>query len=251
MFSRTLNCGNCGQLVDFNFSNVHDFRLLTPEELNEIRMPTPQRGAHNPGSVSRIVHGTDKANGASLSQCPRCNYPTLIIFETTVNALNSLVILDRRSDKFGLTIPIFKVLKQFPPEIEPDSDPLWPENVRRNFSDAQKMLAQGISPSIVLTTCGTVLELALKELDPDERGSTLSKRIDKLHDKNIITSPVKDWAHDIRLDRNSAVHEGEGSGKDAAEYIEFLKLFFNMAFSLPNRISEKRNPSNLNPDQPC
>lgn len=240
MFTKTLNCGNCGHLVDFPFQNITDFRRLTPEELQKIRIPNQQGHSLNDKLSFRHVHATDKVTAASWSQCPRCNYPTMIIFETTSDALNSLQIVDRRNDSVGLRIPILDVLKQYPPEQKPSADPLWPDSIRRNFSDAQKMHTQGISPSIVLTTCGTVLELALKELDPSQDRKNLYQRIECLHKSGVITSPIKDWAHDLRLDRNNAVHDGEGEAKDATEYIEFLKIFFNMAFSLPARIAQKR-----------
>lgn len=45
--------------------------------------------------------------------------------------------------------------------------------------------------------------------------------------------PIKDWAHEIRLDGNAAAHNGIGGKSAADEYVEFLKMFLNMAFSLP------------------
>lgn len=246
MFAKTLNCGNCGHLVDFSFQNIIDFRHLTPEELHKIRNPNSAPRRIDTGPTVNHVHVKDRVTGASFSQCPRCNFPSMILFETTQGALNALKIMDRRGSDASLKIQTFEVLKQYPPDLKPNEDPLWPDSIRRKFSDAQRMHTQGISPSIVLTTCGTVLELALKELDPSSGRKKLYKRIENLHEDGVITSPIKDWAHGIRLDRNNAVHDGEGDEKDAAEYIEFLKMFFTMAFSLPARIAVKRRQTAQN-----
>ena len=120
-------------------------------------------------------------------------------------------------------------------------DPMWPETLRRQFSDAQEILAQDRSPVIVLATCRSVLELALKELAPTDQGSSLYQRIENLHSNGEITTAIKDWAHAVRLDGNAATHAGEGDKAAATEYVEFLKMFFNMTFSLPARIEQKRN----------
>lgn len=239
LFTQTLNCGNCGQLVDFEFRHVVDFRNLTPDQIREIGLPKKHRQI-NTGPGVQFVKPKDRATGASFTQCPRCNYPTMILFETNLEALESLQRVDNRQTGVGVKMQVFAVLEQYPSAKEPEQDPIWPDSIRRKFADAQNMLTQRFSPSIVLTTCGTVLELALKELDQSDERKNLYKRIENLHANGTITSPIKDWAHSIRLDRNDAVHDGEGDEKDAAEYIEFLKMLFNMAFSLPARITEKR-----------
>ena len=128
-----------------------------------------------------------------------------------------------------------------PTPQEPMQDPMWPDELRRAFADAQTMLAQKMSPSIILSTCGTVLELAAKKLDDDEKVAKLKlqPRIDHLHQAGYITSPIKDWAHTMRQVRNGAAHAAEGTEEEAAEYVEFLKMFLNMTFSLPARIEQK------------
>lgn len=243
MFTKTLNCGHCGNLVDFEFREVRDYRELPADELDALHRRfgggKPVIGSSSLSSEVVRLKGQN-ANAASMCQCPRCNHPTMIIFETTYEMLNGLMFIDEVKPSLGMKLSQCVVRAQYPEVEAVEADPVWPAKVRETFVEAQKMHRQGIMPAIVLTTCGTVLELALKELNPDDQKSSLAKRIDKLHEAGVITSPIRDWAHDIRLDRNSAVHEGEGNRENADEYIAFLTMFFNMVFSLPNRIEQNR-----------
>jgi len=238
MFTRPLNCGHCGHLVDFHFGTIVDYRHLNPSELQQIGDPGYKNSQQGASVVT--VKAQDQVTAAAFTQCPRCNFPTMVLFKTTHETLVGLKRLSERGSGATVTTPVFGIVEQYPQINEPDTDPRWPDSIRRKFSDAQRMQQQQMSPSIILTTCGTVLELAMKALDQSDSRTSLFKRIENLHTAGVITSPIKDWAHDIRLDRNDAVHDGEGDENDAVEYIEFLKMFFNMAFSLPNRIKEKR-----------
>lgn len=115
MFAKTLNCGNCGNLVDFAFHNIIDYRHLAPEELHRIRVPSSTPGRNGTAPLVRGEKGSDRATGASFAQCPRCNFPSMILFETTGLALSSLHIVGQQSKNLGLNIPVFDVLKQYPP----------------------------------------------------------------------------------------------------------------------------------------
>ncbi|RWD51238.1 MAG: hypothetical protein EOS25_13900 [Mesorhizobium sp.] len=52
----------------------------------------------------------------------------------------------------------------------------------------------------------------------------------------------KDWSHALRLDRNAALHEFEGTNDLALEMVEFIKLFLHVAFELPAAIKAKASP---------
>ncbi len=230
--------------MDFEFKCVQDFTERSAEEISAIGT-----GIDRVSVARRHISsndGNEETHGFANSQCPRCKYPALIVYKSTRKdhlAIKSMTLDEDVGILLGGTSQL-TVLAHYPASKTINQDPLWPDGIRRKFADAQKMLAQDISPSIILTTCGTLLELALKELDPKDSSSSLYKRIEKLHGVGVITSPIKDWAHDLRVDRNDAVHDGEGDKDSAAEYVEFLKMFFSMVFSLPKRIDEKRSVAN-------
>lgn len=241
MYHHALKCGNCNNLVDFDFRRVGDFTPRTPEQIKALA--ETNRPRRDFGVQVRTTHNDDIVQGFAHSQCPRCYHPALIVYECTRVAHQSLGEMANEEDKGfiigGASRVTIKAVYPMPRTAEQSS--LWPETLRQQFADAQDILAEGRSPSIVLATCRTVLEVALKELDPNDKGSSLYKRIENLHMAGHITTPVKDWAHEIRLDGNAATHDGKGDKNAAMEYVEFLKMFLNMTFSLPARIEQKRN----------
>lgn len=244
MYYHALRCGNCNNLVDLAFQRVGDFTPRTPEEIKALSEPNVSRD-----SMQMSVHmlnDDDLVEGFAHSQCPRCYHPALIIYQCSRIAQKSLSDMVGREDRgylFGGSSRI-TIKAIYPTPKTAEQSALWPESLRQQFADAQDILAEGRSPSIVLATCRTVLELALKELTPENERQALYKCIESLHRVGRITSPIKDWAHEIRLDGNVATHEGQGDTKAALEYVEFLKMFLNMTFSLPARIEQKRTSAN-------
>lgn len=237
MFNVTLKCGNCGHLVDFEFRHVVDHTERTPEQIKDLGEP---RISH-PSLSMRALHDQDRVTASAHTHCPRCRYPTLIVYECSRVAHESIAKIIRAGEGNllgGSSVVSVKSYYPMPPRAE--QSPFWPASLREIFADAQDMLVEGKTPSIILSTARSVLEIALRELDGSEQKEALFRRIERLHEAGVITSPIKDWAHEIRLDGNASVHDGVGDRKRAAEYIEFLKLFLDMAFTLPRRIQERR-----------
>lgn len=135
---------------------------------------------------------------------------------------------------------LVEVTAAFPPQPEPDASPHWPPEIARQFKDAQNFIHDRVTPSIILGVCRTILDVVTRKLGADERAS-LKVRIDKLSEKGVITRPLAEWAHDLRLDGNSALHEASGEEADAREYVEFLRMLLNMTFTLPARMAEKKS----------
>jgi hypothetical protein len=237
MFSVALKCGNCRNLVDFIFDYVSDHSLRTPEQIKAL----VETGGQRRSSISMtVLKDKDVVNGSAHSHCPRCAHPALIVYECERITHQGITQIIKAGDGFimGGSASV-SVTSYYPTPATAEQNPLWPESLRRIFADAQDMLSEGKSPAIILATARSVLELALKELDSDPK-PTLYQRIERLHQTGVITSPVKDWAHDIRLEGNAGTHSGKGDEAAAAEYVDFLKLFLDMTFVLPERIKEKR-----------
>ncbi|KQI67331.1 hypothetical protein AN189_16375 [Loktanella sp. 3ANDIMAR09] len=227
-------------MVDFAFHSVFDYRGRTPEEVAKLHAPKDPNDICR-GPMGLTVSSSDKVTASAHTQCGKCFKPTIIFYEARRSAHEAIKSIIKAGE--GALLggeSTITVTAYYPTPVASEQDPSWPEKLRSHFADAQTMQRQGFGSAIALTTCGTVLELALRELDQTDTKLSLYKRIEALHAEGVITSAIKDWAHDIRLDRNAAVHDGEGSVTEAAEYIAFLKMFFNMAFSLPARIEKRR-----------
>lgn len=180
-------------------------------------------------------------NGYGVAFCPRCSGPALLEFTTYERYIRNII--STLNEGTGLVggESLVDVIACYPPTQEPETNEAWPDELVRQFSDAQRMLVMGMTPSLVVGTCRTVLDIATKKLGDAGAEKNLSRRIDHLLAQGIITKPIAVWAHTIRLDGNDAVHDGTGNEDDAREYVAFLKMFLNVAFTLPKRIDERRN----------
>ena len=243
MFRVTNSCGRCGNLVDFNFVHVAGSGEHALDEVVETSQGFHWQ-ASSPNRSRSDDHGpTISAHGVGI--CPRCNGPTLFDFITKRRFLENIKKnLGEASGLWG-GASLIDVKATYPPVREPESDPTWPQELVRQFADAQKMLDQNMTPSIIITTCRTVLDIATKKLDEKLAGKPLQKRIEGLLQAGIITKPIADWGHAIRLDGNEAVHEGVGEVTEAQQYIAFLKMFLNMAFALPARIEARQDKGSV------
>lgn len=92
------------------------------------------------------------------------------------------------------------------------------------------------------------LDISTRELDQQLANKNLKPRIDALFNAGRLTSDLKDWAHQIRLDGNEGAHDEEELTPDQIRQLaRFTELFLIYTFTLPaavNRIkSEADSPS--------
>lgn len=134
--------------------------------------------------------------------------------------------------------PLPKIVCMYPTPQPPYTHPSLPANIQKEFRDIQCIAKQGLSPSLVMTGCRTILETAVRELGGE--GKRLIDRINDLKDKAVVNGVLAEWAHQIRIDGNSAVHEMSNTQIEAEELVEFTKLFLQYTFEFPSRIHEIR-----------
>ena len=81
------------------------------------------------------------------------------------------------------------------------------------------------------------LELAVRKLDPDApKRATLIERIERLSN-DVITPAMKQWAHQVRLGGNDALHDPEEFTIEEAQILRtFADLFLTYAFTLPTML---------------
>lgn len=230
MFHVRRECGHCHQLGDQQF--VFAMEMHPPAT-------AVREGAARENQVyARTIKPDEHLKACALAWCPLCGMPSLLIFDTERQYLPRIVetVGKREAPLFGGQ-SLVNIQAGYPkPDAAQDRDE-WPREMREIFIDAQDMLRQGKSPSIIIATCRSVLEVAVKQLGG--KGRDLNARIDDLAARHLITEPLRRWAHHVRIEGNEAVHEIAGTKEEAVELVEFVRMFLDMTFTLPKRISEK------------
>lgn len=123
--------------------------------------------------------------------------------------------------------------------IEPKAQPIdipkhLPATVAKAFKEGCDIIK--MAPNSACAAFRRALELALKDLSPDIDAWKLEKRIDRMAAEGKLTPALKEWAHQLRLDGNVAVHEDDAT-LDEAKQIESLTRFVLMyLFTLPESV---------------
>jgi hypothetical protein len=82
--------------------------------------------------------------------------------------------------------------------------------------------------------------------DKGYKQGSLNSRIDEAA-KNLITSEMAGWAHEIRLDANDQRHADEAASlptkEDAERLIEFASALAQFLYVLPARVARGRKPT--------
>jgi len=79
------------------------------------------------------------------------------------------------------------------------------------------------------------------------KGGKLIDQIDDLSKTGIITTPLKDFAHEIRLTGNDGAHpEKDGlenvTEKDGEAIIEFTGEYLHHVYVMPAKLAARRTP---------
>lgn len=224
MYQKRIKCGHCQQLTDVAFNYV-----------SELREP---RQYDDPRFQSRTIPQGDNdgptVTGYAMGCCPLCLKPNMFIFQTKTRFLNAIEKnLKEDAPLFGAN-SLITVTHTYPQPVKAMMGQHWPEKLKPMFSDAQLMLAEKKTPAMIVSACRSVLEVAAKDLGAE--GKNLAQRIDNLADTGLITVAMKDWSHRVRIAGNEAVHEIEATHDEAAQLIQFITHFLDMAFTIPKSL---------------
>ena len=233
MFQVRARCGHCNQKNPLRFRKVISFHpLLDRPDPNQ---PIPRGGASERHTIQKQQENIT-GNAAALAICCNCGRPSLVIFKSKFRYFESLAKnLDNENPLIGgeSLVEVIKILPEPPRPVILEG---WPEEIVAQFADIQRMLHEGIHPSLIIGPCRSVLDIVTRKLGGKSR--RLVDRIDELLERNIITKPLADWAHALRLDGNEATHELQGTRSEAEQYVTFLRMFMELSFSLPERIKK-------------
>lgn len=131
-------------------------------------------------------------------------------------------------------------LPEFEPKRpEPNKLQYLPSRVEDKFRVAEKAFLRSSGDADFINIAGTAyrsaIELALAELDVDDRDKNLSWRINHLVKQHILVKSMGDFAHRIRILGNDATHN-DISIEELVELRLFTSLFLQYTFTLPAMI---------------
>jgi hypothetical protein len=84
------------------------------------------------------------------------------------------------------------------------------------------------------------MELGLKDKSPGIDAWKIEKRIDKMAAEGLITAELQDWAHELRLDGNDAVHEDEMEKEAVDQMHDFCTFLLTYLYTLPEQVKVAR-----------
>jgi len=224
MFQSRKECPHCGNHVDFCVVNMAQYNVQDPSLLHWA-VDAPQYEA----DTMTDAYGT--------ACCPQCHSPVLFIFRATWNQISEILKCSNNGPRVFRGKPPL-IVATFPEVKAPYCDNSYPDEIKELFVAAQELLHQNSSPPLIISACGSVLEVSLQRLGA--KGKRFVDMIDDCLNQGIITRPLAGWAHHLRLERNKAAHEIKASHADAEEAIAFLAFFLNLTFVIPADIKKKQ-----------
>lgn len=139
-------------------------------------------------------------------------------------------------------VTFFTIVGIYPEQRSHDIPGHLPELVSNAFREGLDNLPK--SPNAAVAMFRRALELGLKLFDPSLTKMNLIERIDELSDAGKITTALKEWAHQVRLDGNSALHDlSEFTLKDAEQLHLFTRYILIYLFTLPTQVSNAKESS--------
>lgn len=228
MFTIPLKCPHCDKETDFVIYQPTEYFARQPAPLGQAQEDMQM--------VIKSIDRSEKIRAYGTAACPRCHGPVLIWFETCQGQLRYIQDASQQV-RWHHVGESPRILQIHPSAPRHEDSPHYPAKLRDVFVEVQEDERANRTPARIITTCRSVLEVALRELGYE--GGNLLQRIDKARGDGVLTEGMRVWAHRVRLQGNEAIHELNATKEEATELVAFLRLFMEVAFVLPKRIGEK------------
>lgn len=246
MFQIIATCGHCNHKVPLRFRKALSFHPhIDRPDPNDPNVRMFQNKGLRGERLVDTLEDEQVGDAAALAICQTCGQPSLLLFKSKFSNFRRMAEnLDNERPHIGGQ-DLVKVKKIYPQPKQPVVLDGWPDEIVEQFADVQQMLHEGKHPSLIISPCRSILDIVTKKLGGKK--NRLIDRIDELLEQNIITKPLAEWAHQLRLDGNEAVHELQGTREEAEQYVAFLRMLMELAFSLPERIKKRTESSTHEP----
>lgn len=187
------------------------------------------------GVTAAYPYAGNFASHVAIGHCGNCKEPVIASLQMPQNSKANLEHF--QGDLLGTRELAVRNIWPKAPAI--DAPQHLPEKIARAFVEA----ATARRVQLWNAACSSYrrcLELTLKQFAPDVAAPTLVKRIDKLAADHRITPDLKDWAHELRLDGNEAVHGDEEATQEITDQMHHLTYFLlTYLYTLPKQVEDE------------
>jgi len=166
----------------------------------------------------------------NAAQCEACKKFALVVGE--------------RNTAVGRPGPF--MLKAFYPLGKPNDtvDPAVPKGIAEDFREALRCWWVEAYKATV-TMCRRSIQASCLAQGADKK-KKLVGQIDELAAKGFITEPLKQFAHEVRLEGNDGAHpDPDGlenvTQKDAVDIIEFTREYLHHVYVMPAKLQARKN----------
>lgn len=186
--------------------------------------------------IGEVRSTTEQGIVYLFCSCPKCSEPVTVKWRQ----FEAWSVSDWGGDIWDIEGGKSRVIRIEPPPLNHVAPLFTPENVADYYVEALDGLhrQKWTSAASLLRKC---LEVALKAYSPEIEAWKLERRIDKLAAENLITPALKDWAHELRLDGNEALHGDKPADEELATRMERLTYFLlTYLYTLPAQVAAAR-----------
>lgn len=127
--------------------------------------------------------------------------------------------------------------KIFPSPLPSPVDARMPDKIKKDLQEAKLCFSVG-AINASATMARRAIQRACKEMGATKR--ELLDQIDEIASSGIITQPLKELAHTVRLVGNDGAHPNEEDveEQDVKEILELAEQFMGVVFVAPARVKE-------------
>ena len=190
-------------------------------------------------------------------QCPHCGVKTNFTHKTDIPGKfgnseekhNCSFAIQQCQNCGGLILIHFMIEKNKPREeifVYPSYIPKTDESI---FPKASIDFIEGVRCAEINANkaSATMFRRSLQQImiDKNAQGNRLIDQIKDLQSRNIITTELSDWAHEIRFLGNDGAHPSndgldEITSKEIDEIIEFINSLFQYIYIMPKKVLEAK-----------
>lgn len=181
------------------------------------------------------ANGDDADLASTSAVCPSCSMPFGVQIKKGNRATLFGLFCQTDRDKIDEALAGSRITTVPASPMAYGVDPDLPEKVREQFVFLQEDAAARRNPAGILALSRACLDVSLKALGESSGGR--KQRIESLAKRGIVTKDISDWAQMLWKDGSDAVHDLDADLEVALEHVEFLKLFFEVVFKLPERVT--------------
>jgi hypothetical protein len=187
----------------------------------------------------------------TAARCPICSKPisALLSFKnraaTNANSFHSQASAFSTHSRVPETDGL-ELKATWPKAQGPDIPRHMPQPLSDKLLEAERSFRANINTgaaSLYRAVVDTTTKRQLEDVGLSSSG-TLDSRVKRLADNHAIPAAVADWAHEVRVIANEALHDEPVVTRDDAEMVRsFALTYLRYAFELPGDIATRRTPS--------